>query len=171
MKKPGNRFFKAQIIAAAVLLLALLVMCAPRLFGCQWAFVHGESVNVRFGMLDVAPDTISQGDYVVLRWTGHDPNAVPHLTPGRKLVKKVGCAPGQHLEVNEREVRCDGTLLGLVREKSLEGKPLKAALHNGAIKKGFYFLVGEHEASYDSRYLGLFRKKDIVGKFLIAAGL
>lgn len=171
MKKPGSRQFKAQIVIASVLLLALLAMCVPRLFDCRWVVVQGESVNVRFGMVDMRPDAVNQGDYVVLQWTGHDPNGVPHLTPGRRLVKKVGCAPGQHLEVNEREVRCDGSLLGLVREKSLGGKTLKPALYNGKIEEWFYFLVGEHEASYDSRYLGLFRKKDIVGKFLIAASL
>ena len=171
MKTPINGFCKIQIITAAFLLLLLLGIALPAFFGYPWAFVHGESVKVRFGILNTNPDSIRQGDYVVLRWTGHDPNGVPHLAPGRKLVKRVGCAPGQYLSVTEREVRCNEIWLGLVREKSLGGKTLKPALYNGKIEEGRYFLMGEHEASYDSRYLGLFRKEDIVGKFLLAAGL
>ena len=140
--------------AAALILLAILLL--PKLTPYRVAFVWGESVDVRLA-LAVAPleSELVQGEYVTLIWSGVDPNKVPHLKPGTTLVKRIGCAPGQMLQVTVVDVKCDGVLIGKVRKTSLAGQPLTPALFNGPIPEQFYFMVGDHPASYDSRFLGL----------------
>lgn len=141
-------------VAAALVLLAILLL--PKLTPYRLAFVWGESVDVSLA-LAVAPieSELVQGEYVTLTWSGIAPNNVPHLKPGATLVKRIGCAPGQVLQVTAIDVRCDGVLLGKVRKASLTGLPLAPALFDGPVPEKFYFMVGDHPASYDSRFLGL----------------
>lgn len=141
-------------VAVAFVLLALLLI--PKLTVFRVAFVWGESVNVTLA-LAVPPveKEMVQGEYVALNWSGHDPNNVPHLKTGATLVKRIGCAPGQFLQVTAAEARCNGILLGMIRTVSLSGLPLTPVFFNGVIPQGQYFMMGDHLASYDSRYLGL----------------
>ena len=141
-------------VAAALILLVILLL--PKLTPYRLVFVWGESVNVRLA-LAVAPleNELVQGEYVILTWSGVDPNKIPHLKPSATLVKRIGCAPGQMLRVTAGDVKCDGVLIGKIRKTSLFGLPLTPSLFDGLIPKKFYFMVGDHHASYDSRFLGL----------------
>ncbi len=141
-------------VAVALMLLAILLL--PMLTPYRLVFVWGESVDVSLALAVIPLESeLVQGEYVTLTWSGVDPNNVPHLKPGATLVKRIGCAPGQVLQVTITEVRCNGILIGKVRKTSLAGLSLAPALFDGPIPKQFYFMVGDHPASYDSRFLGL----------------
>lgn len=145
-----------RVLAVFVAILLLTVILIPKITPYKFAVVWGESVDTRFALAGPALEQdLAQGAYVVMTWSGVDPNNIPHLKNGATLVKRIGCAPGQFLAVTASEVRCDGMLIGFVRNISLAGLPLAPALFNGPVPEKKYFLVGDHPASYDSRYLGL----------------
>ena len=149
-----RRSVRVLVIFVGILLLAVVLI--PKITPYKLAVVWGESVDASFALAGpVSEKDLVQGVYVAMTWSGVDPNNIPHLKKGATLVKRIACAPGQHLRVTPSEARCDGLLIGLVRNISLAGLPLAPALFDGLVPDKMYFLVGDHPASYDSRYLGL----------------
>lgn len=133
----------------------------------QWVVVLGESVRGTVALMEPPPSASGdyrQGDYVVMRWQGDDPNHQARLKPGMRLIKRIGCGPGHHLRVSDKDASCDGRFLGTVRERNRQGQPLKPALYDGAVPPRHYFLMGDHPASYDSRYFGLIPAQGILGR-------
>lgn len=72
-----------------------------------------------------------------------------------QITKQVGCLPGDTLKTEGREIFCDETSLGIAKEFSMTGAPLKMTTFTGVIPDGYVYLKGTHIDSYDSRYFGL----------------
>ena len=81
-----------------------------------------------------------------------------------RLLKKVGCIPGQRLTVVNGEYNCDGQILGQALSSDSKGKPLPQFVFNGQVPDGSLFMVGPHPRSYDSRYFGFIHADSVLNK-------
>ncbi len=81
--------------------------------------------------------------------------------PRQRIIKKVGCAEGQFLQVSGRDYFCDGTWLGRAKEVSRSGKPTTPFVYEGRVPPGRVFVAGTHNDSYDSRYFGFLDAKEV----------
>lgn len=168
IKHPEIMRFARYGCLGVIVLITLAVAIIPRITDYKWILVDGPSVNVKVGLIGpIFPRDLHLGDYVMLVWKGIDPNGIERLRSNTKLVKKVGCLPGQYLKVTMHEADCNGIKVGNVRQVTKEGKPLTPALYDGIIPEGRLFLLGEHYFSYDSRYFGLVPYEWIQGKITV----
>lgn len=79
-----------------------------------------------------------------------------------RAIKKVGCAPGEDLTVNDKwEYYCNGRYLGAGKAIDKLGRPTNRFSFNGPIPKESIFVIGDHKDSYDSRYIGFVTYKEI----------
>lgn len=150
-------------------LVMLLFLGVQYLTPWKWALVLGESVRGTIALMDgqtYPSREYNQGDYIVFVWQEDDPNHQTRLKRGMRLIKRVGCTPGQHLRVTARDAYCDEQHLGTVRSHNLQGQPLKPALYDGVVPAGRYFVLGDHPANYDSRYFGLVPAHWTVGRLI-----
>jgi conjugal transfer pilin signal peptidase TrbI len=111
-----------------------------------------DSLKYRVWYLDKrVPSTVKKGDYVVF------PFSDPIATKGAQVdvTKRVGCASGGFLRVEDRRYYCDGTYLGTALTLTLSGRRVDNFVFNGPVPEGKVFVIGDHPASYDSRYWGL----------------
>lgn len=81
-----------------------------------------------------------------------------------RLLKIVGCAPGQRLSVVNGEYACDGHILGQAMHSDSKGKPLPRFVFNGQVPAGSLFMIGPHPRSYDSRYFGFIHAASVLSK-------
>lgn len=134
--------------------MSLTIMLVPRLTGYRWLLVSGASVRIHFGLLSPGVPALVEGDYVLMSWQGKDHNEVSHLKSGLKLVKRVGCLPGHRLRVTDTAAECDGKYIAHMRDRRMDGRPLKPFYFDGMLSNDQVFLIGDHFYSYDSRYFG-----------------
>lgn len=81
-----------------------------------------------------------------------------------RLLKRVGCAPGQRLSAINGEYACDGHFLGRAMSRDSKGKPLPQFAFNGEVPPDSLFMVGPHPRSYDSRYFGFIHADSVLNK-------
>lgn len=83
---------------------------------------------------------------------------------GDLFVKRIGCMPGQHLELVGDNFFCDKWYIGSILHKDLKGRDIGLRFNfNGTIPEGKYFALGDHERSFDSRYYGFVDESQISG--------
>ncbi|BCO09270.1 hypothetical protein GF1_16460 [Desulfolithobacter dissulfuricans] len=109
------------------------------------------SLHHRIFFLSAAPDTsrIKNGDYIVFQ------------QDGKRLIKIVGCAPGEWLDVHRGEYFCGDRFLGKALTRDSKGNPLPRFVYKGVVPPGNFFMTGEHVQSYDSRYTGFVHADDV----------
>ena len=73
------------------------------------------------------------------------------------IVKKVGCMPGDRLDVKDGMFFCNDEFLC----KAMAINGIDYFHHAGAIPAGHLFVMGDSKNSYDSRYFGLISFEDI----------
>lgn len=95
---------------------------------------------------------IESGDYLLF----------PHKED--RLIKMVGCLPGDRLDNIDGEFFCNGEPLGRALTTDSLGKALPRFQFNGVVPAGRLFMVGHHARSYDSRYMGFIDASDITHK-------
>lgn len=81
-----------------------------------------------------------------------------------KYLKKIGCREGQNLSIKENKYFCDNELIGIAKEKDMNGVKLEKFEFNGIVPKDKYFVIGTHEYSFDSKYFGFIDKSQILRK-------
>ncbi|MBU0967612.1 MAG: S26 family signal peptidase [Proteobacteria bacterium] len=98
-----------------------------------------------------------QGDYLLFD---------KHLDQAQtdRLLKKVGCAPGQRLSAVEGKFSCDGHFLGRALAQDSKGNRLPQFIFSGFVPPGSLFMVGSHPRSYDSRYFGFIHADCVLKK-------
>ena len=84
-----------------------------------------------------------------------------------KLIKKVGCAPGETLTRDvQGQFFCQGVFVG----KALEADSLKRSLpqfqYSGIVPEKNFFMIGTNPRSYDSKYFGFVDAGKILHKAL-----
>jgi len=128
--------------------------------------VESRSLDIHVVIYEPGRMDINLGDIAVFRWVGPDPQN-KGLKDGMILVKRVGCMPGQKLNVTRLQYFCDGKAGSMLMQKDSRGKPVRPFLYHGEIPDGKYFMVGTHPMSYDSRYWGFIDKSQIIGKVIL----
>jgi len=102
------------------------------------------SVSHRVFFLAAPPERgIERGDYLVF---DHD---------GKRLLKQVGCGPGDFLTAQGGMYTCNGHSMGRALAADSQGHSLSRFNFRGIIPHDLYFMLGQHERSLDSRYFGL----------------
>lgn len=149
-----------------VLAVVLMVVAGSYLPG-KISVTMTDSVKHRIFWIDSRLDRLAVGSYVVF---GLDVSLFRDMTlpdqvvRGEKVVaiKRIGCEPGQVLQVRDRVAHCEDSLISVAKTHSLEGEPLEAFEYSGVIPDGFVYLVGDSQDSYDSRYFGLISRGEIM---------
>jgi signal peptidase I len=124
------------------------------------------------------PKKVKSGDIIVFRYP---------LDPSLNYIKRCVAAPGQTVEIRDRQLYVDGTLFPNpphskftntepyppgVRERGIYAPPGAKWNHDNygplTVPPGHYFVMGDNrDNSADSRYWGYLSDDDVVGQALI----
>jgi type IV secretory pathway protease TraF len=103
-------------------------------------------------------DKIKNGDYLVFLGDRNEveKHAKPMLNKDLdKLIKKVGCAPGEVLTHDAQgQFFCQGVFVGKALEADSLKRPLPQFQFSGIVPEKNFFMIGTNPRSYDSRYFG-----------------
>ena len=84
-----------------------------------------------------------------------------------RLLKKVGCSPGEMLSVNTKKTFfCGSRKLGTALKVDSKGRSLPFFDFTGVVPDNSYFMVGTNPRSFDSRYFGFIHADEILYKAL-----
>ncbi len=114
---------------------------------------------------------IKIGDYLVFQGEAeHVVFAKPQVSSKsakNRIIKRVGCAPGQKLEYDGNgDFTCDGKFLGQALKADSLGRPLPQFDFSGIVPAGSYFMVGDDPRSFDSKYFGFIHADQMLYKAL-----
>ena len=125
------------------------------------------SLEHRIFFLTRARDSITSGDYLVFR---HKDTCFVHKgldQENDRLVKKVGCGPGEMLSNDTARIfYCGQRELGTALKVDSKGRPLPVFDYTGPVPENSYFMVGTNPRSFDSRYFGFIHADEILYKAL-----
>jgi len=122
-----------------------------------------------FFLTSVNRQKISKGDYLVFSDKDAD---IIFIRKGLnkkndRLIKKVGCAPGDILTRDiEGEWHCGQEKLGTSLTTDSRGRKLPWFNFTGIIPQDSYFMVGDNPRSFDSRYFGFVHADEFLYKAL-----
>jgi len=154
----GQPSWKIMIVITAALVVGLWlpghisVTLTPSLGYRVFFLIEPESPDFKEGDYLLFPKQLV---YVPLQ--GNQPRT-------DKLLKKVGCAAGHRLTVNNSEYYCNENYLGRALIQDSQGKRLPQFIFNGLVPPGSLFMVGSHPRSYDSRYFGFIHADSVFKK-------
>ncbi|HHL35387.1 MAG TPA: hypothetical protein ENJ30_13585 [Desulfobulbaceae bacterium] len=125
------------------------------------------SLDRRIFFLTRAIGSINTGDYLVFRHNGTSFVRKGLDKENDRLVKKVGCGPGDMLAVDtDRIFFCGKKALGKALEADSKGRSLPVFEFTGLVPDNSYFMVGTNPRSFDSRYFGFVHADEILYKAL-----
>lgn len=131
------------------------------------AVVTSESIDHRVFFLSKQAGHISKGDYLVFNKEGAHAFMQKSLKVHDRLLKKVGCVPGDEITVDEKlNYSCNNNPIGQALTADSKGRALNPIIFNGVVPKGNYFMVGTHPRSFDSKYYGFINEHDFLYKAL-----
>ncbi len=125
------------------------------------------SLEHRIFFLTKAKHEIKLGDYLVFRH--EDTHFVQKGLDEEndRMIKKVGCLPGEILSTDvERIYFCGQRLLGVALQTDSKGRSLPQLQFSGPVPEDSYFMVGTNPRSFDSKYFGFVHADDILYKAL-----
>jgi conjugal transfer pilin signal peptidase TrbI len=130
-----------------------------------------DSLDHRFFfMTGFNPDKIKNGDYLVFQGSKEEveKHAKPMLNNRLdKLIKKVGCAPGETLTCDAQgKFFCQGVFVGKALEADSQKRPLPQFQYSGIVPEKNFFMIGTNPRSYDSKYFGFVDAGKILHKAL-----
>lgn len=123
-----------------------------------------------FFMTGFNRDKIKNGDYLV--FLGDKEEVEKHAKPMLnnrldKLIKKVGCAPGEMLTRDAQgQFFCEGIFVGKALEADSLKRPLPQFQYSGIVPEKNFFMIGTNPRSYDSKYFGFVDAGKILHKAL-----
>ncbi len=125
------------------------------------------SLEHRIFFLTKAMKEIKLGDYLVFRHKDTSFIKKGLDEENDRIVKKVGCLPGNILTTDaEGKYFCGQKLLGIALQTDSKGRALPHFLFTGPVPENSYFMVGTNPRSFDSKYFGFIHAKDILYKAL-----
>ncbi len=123
-----------------------------------------------FFMTGFNPDKIKNGDYLVFQGSKEEveKHAKPMLNNRLdKLIKKVGCAPGETLTRDfQGQFFCEGVFIGKALAADSLKRPLPQFQYSGIVPEKNFFMIGTNPRSYDSKYFGFVDAGKILHKAL-----
>ncbi len=125
------------------------------------------SLDHRIFFLTRTKGSINTGDYLVFRYKDTRFVHKGLDQENDRLVKKVGCGPGDKLAIDsKRTFFCGQRELGTALETDSKGRSLPVFEYTGMVPKNSYFMVGTNPRSFDSRYFGFVHADEILYKAL-----
>ena len=126
------------------------------------------SLNHRvFFMAPLQIRKIKIGDYLVFRHTETDFVHKGLNTENDRLIKAVGCRPGDLLTRDAGGLfTCNAKFLGKALVEDSQGRALPQFTFNGPVPENSFFMIGTDPRSFDSRYFGFVHADDILYKAL-----
>lgn len=140
----------------AALLLATLLFTSRY----QLAVNMTESLSGRVFLIDKTDRRAIKGELIAFRWED-----APPIPDGITVIKRVAGVTGDTVNVKDRLVFINETLVGRAKEQSRTGEALRA-MGDCVIPKDYFFAAGDHPDSFDSRYQppGLISTEAIKGR-------
>jgi type IV secretory pathway protease TraF len=123
-----------------------------------------------FFMTGFNREKIKNGDYLVFQ--GNKDEVEKHAKPMLnkkldKLIKKVGCAPGEELTRDAQgQFFCQGVFIGKALAADSLKHPLPQFQYSGIVPEKNFFMIGTNPRSYDSKYFGFVDAGEILHKAL-----
>ncbi|TKB23099.1 hypothetical protein FCL47_23900 [Desulfopila sp. IMCC35006] len=123
-----------------------------------------------FFMTGFNREKIKNGDYLVFQ--GNKDEVEKHAKPMLnkkldKLIKKVGCAPGEALTRDAQgQFFCQGVFIGKALIADSFKRPLPQFQYSGIVPEKNFFMIGTNPRSYDSKYFGFVDADKILHKAL-----
>lgn len=150
-----------------IALIVLAIMIVGSLLPARLIISVSDSLNKRVFLL-IGYNAIQHGDYMVFKGEADKVAfAKPMDRPIDKIIKIVGCGPGETLTRNDRdEFFCNGALLGVALQKDSTGRPLPRFYFDGTVPANSYFMVGDNPRSFDSKYFGFINADQMLFKAL-----
>ena len=129
---------------------ALFVVIALSIAAVEKNLAASMTASVKYRLFWIEGGAGAKGDYVTFQ------KQHPLLKDGtpKRLTKRIACVSGETLTFDGTRHRCGTQLLGIVLDRTHEGKKLDPFVFNGVIPDGMVFVTGDHERSFDSRYFG-----------------
>jgi len=119
-----------------------------------------------FFLVPVHTKKIKTGDYLVFRHKDTRFVKKGLNKENDRLIKKVGCTPGQALTRDSNLFSCNKKELGKALNKDSQGRALPQFEFNGPVPDDNFFMIGSNPRSFDSRYFGFVHADDILYKAL-----
>jgi len=119
-----------------------------------------------FFLVPVHTKKIKSGDYMVFRHKDTDFVNKGLNKKNDRLIKKVGCCPGQVLTRDIDLFSCNKKELGKALAMDSQGRTLPQFEFNGPVPDDNFFMIGSNPRSFDSRYFGFIHADDILYKAL-----
>lgn len=114
------------------------------------------SVRRRIFWLTAPRYHLADGDYLLFEmkdpWSGRARD---------RIIKEIGCAPGEMLENRGPDYYCDGRFLGRALAADSTGAQLPRFVFHGRVPADRFFMMGDHPRSYDSKYFGFISRERI----------
>ena len=123
-----------------------------------------------FFMTGFNQEKIKNGDYLVFQGSKEEveKHAKPMLNKKLgKLIKKVGCAPGEVLTRDAQgQFFCQGVFIGKALAADSRKHLLPQFQYSGIVPEKNFFMIGTNPRSYDSKYFGFVDAGKILHKAL-----
>lgn len=169
LNKKNKRIFRKlsarEKTIALVILAALLVgawLPARIILSTSQSLEHRV-----FFLVPVYPKKVKVGDNLVFRHKNTNFINIGLNTENDRLIKKVGCRPGQILTRDaDRLFSCNKREIGKALDKDSQGRALPQFEFNGPVLEDNFFMIGSNPRSFDSRYFGFVHADDILYKAL-----
>jgi len=163
-KKMFRKLSSREKTIALVILAALLVgawLPARIIVSTSQSLEHRV-----FFLVPVNTKKIRTGDYLV--FTHKDTRFVNKglNKENDRLIKKIGCCPGQTLTRDSNLFSCNKKELGKALDKDRQGRALPQFEFSGPVPEDNFFMIGSNPRSFDSRYFGFIHADDILYKAL-----
>jgi type IV secretory pathway protease TraF len=167
-KKNKRMFRKLSSREKTIALVILAALLVGAWLPARLIVSTSQSLEHRvFFLVPVNTKKIQAGDYLV--FIHKDKKFVNKglNTENDRLIKKVGCRPGQILTRDADSLfSCNKEELGKALDKDSKGQALPQFEFNGPVPEDNFFMIGSNPRSFDSRYFGFVHADDILYKAL-----
>lgn len=168
---PNSRLFRLTRWEKTVAMVFLAALLLGSFLPGRLIIAISDSLDYRlFFLTAINQDTIKNGDYLVFQGNKEDVEKhAKHMLNKDldRLIKKVGCAPGEMLTRDtQRQFFCQGILIGQALEADSLKRPLPQFQFSGIVPEKNFFMIGTNPRSYDSKYFGFVDADKIIHKAL-----
>ena len=142
---------------ASIVIGIISLFVAGAILPNHFSITLSPSLPYNLFYLDKRVNLLEKGSYVLFTKSHH------LIDDGEEfnVIKKIVCIEGDVFQNKGRDYYCNGTYLGVAKNKTLKGEPLESFIYSGVIPENQYAVFSSHKDSFDTRYFGFIKKEEI----------